>query len=83
MVFLAFFYYSSNQRSDEYRQKLYDEIFVSTSLISTPIGTSQQAAIAEKELVLSREKLTAEQVQELLLLIRKMLTKPHSVLMKP
>ncbi len=66
MLFLAFFYYSSNQRSDEYREKLYDEIFVSTSLILNADRDFYQAAIAEKELVLTREQITPDQSKELL-----------------
>lgn len=65
IVFLGFFIYRSNQISEESRQRLYDEIFVSTSLILNADRDFYQAAIAEKELVLTRDTLTPEAVNDL------------------
>jgi len=66
ILFLGFFIYQSNNISNESRQKLYDEIFVSTSLILNADRDFYQAAIAEKELVLSGESLSSDSREDLL-----------------
>lgn len=66
ILFLGFFIYQSNMISNESRQRLYDEIFVSTGLILNADRDFYQAAIAEKELVLAGGSLTKERRDELL-----------------
>lgn len=65
ILFLLFFVYRSNQIGLESKTRLYDELYVSISLILNADRDYYQAAVAETELNLSRDTLDAENLASL------------------
>lgn len=66
IAFLLFFVYTTETIGKESRKALYDEAFVNTALILNADRDFYQADVAEKELVLSGDKLSAEKEKELI-----------------
>ena len=65
IVLMALFIYRSNSTVQESKKALYDEVFVSTAAILNADRDFYQAAIAEKELVMSGDNIAADRKVQL------------------
>lgn len=66
IMFLCFYIYTANDISQKSKKALYDEVFISTAEILNADRDIYQAAVAEKELVLSTNGLNDAKREELI-----------------
>ncbi len=66
ILLLLLFVFRSNEISNQSKQALYDEVFVSTALILNADRDYYQAAVAEKEIILSGDNLPADRKEQLI-----------------